>query len=73
MGQDRGPCHGGRGLCGATLEPDLKCNGTYQVKLVVREDGAGRVESLHNGVRRAVLGRKVESWIVGVAVAKRKR
>lgn len=73
MWQDRGACHGGRGLCGATLEPDLKCNGTYQVKLVVREDGAGRVESLHNGVRRAVLGRKVESWIVGVAVAKRKR
>ena len=42
-------------------------------KLVVREDGAGRLESLHNGVRRAVLGRKVGSWIVGMAVAKKKK
>lgn len=55
MGQDRGACHGGRGLYGATLEPDLKCNSTYQVKLVVREDGAGRVESLHSGVRGETL------------------
>lgn len=39
---------------------------------MVREDGAGRLESLHNGVRRAVLGRKVGSWIVGMAVAKKK-
>lgn len=73
MGQDRGACHGGRGLYGATLEPDLKCNSTYQVKLVVREDGAGRVESLHSGVRGADLGRKVGSWIVGMAVAKKKK
>ena len=48
------------------MEPDLKCNGTYQVKLVVREDGAGRVESLHNGVRGAVLGRKVHLQIIRV-------
>ena len=50
----------------------LEVSSTYQVKLVVREDGAGRLESLHNGVRRAVLGRKVGSWIVGMAVAKKK-
>lgn len=55
------------------MEPDLKCCSAYQVKLVVREDGVGRVESLHNGVRGTVLGRKMGSWIVGVAVAQRKR
>lgn len=30
-------------------------------------------ESLHSGVRGADLGRKVGSWIVGMAVAKKKK
>lgn len=73
MGPDRGACCGGRealwGDFGAWLE-----DATALTKLSWwSEDGAGKGGSLHSGVRGQTLEKEGGSWIVGMAVAKKKK